>query len=56
MMNAERKKYLMRLIKSVRKDYIEPQKKMVDGDITYPLEVLDIDLLCTVVEEELLNL
>ena len=55
-MKTKRKKYLQKLIASVRKDFIEPQKKIVDGDITYPLEVLDIDLLCTVVEEELLNL
>ena len=52
-MKQERKKYLKKLIKGIRQDFLKPVAT-INGEPMYDIKYLDIALLCDVVEKEVL--
>ena len=54
LIKPERKEYLVRLIESVRQDFLQPVE-VIDGEPVFDGKYLDVALLCDVVEKEVLK-
>jgi hypothetical protein len=53
-MEPERKEYLIKLIKAVRQDFLQPVE-VIEGEPVFDGKYLDIALLCSVVEKEIIK-